>query len=189
MHRHFAVQWTLTSSCPRNVYLKITQKCSLNYHNLSGYTPVTMPSKIKEKFHNTNPDVFLFLLQHSLGEVGQQKKIVLLMKCIDHNEQSSLIPGILHTSINWMAGHTLFNAKCVQAQGASRVEAAHIPLACSQFRDPETGCHTQERGSTPWFDWTVTSPSLPTTKIHQLSPVNVNSLPLATSTYASYSSG
>lgn len=74
----------------------MTKKCSLYYHNLSGYMPVAMLSKIKEKFHNTNPDVFLFLPKHSLGEVGQQKKRVLFIKCIDHNVQSSLIPGITH---------------------------------------------------------------------------------------------
>lgn len=36
------------------------KECTLYYHNLSGYTPVAILSKVKEEFHNTKPDVFLF---------------------------------------------------------------------------------------------------------------------------------
>lgn len=129
MHRHFAVPWTLPRSCPRNAYLKITKKCSLYYHNLSGYIPVAIPNKIKEKFHNTILVVFLFLPKPSMGEVGEQKE-----NCIDHNEQSSLIPAMLYTSIKWMAGHTLLNAECaVSIQGRS-CTAFHLQAHSSGIR-------------------------------------------------------
>jgi len=48
------------------------KKYSLYYHNLSGYMPVAILSKVKEEFHNTNPDIFLFWPKRSVREVGLQ---------------------------------------------------------------------------------------------------------------------